>query len=52
MGLCVMSTKKNALTIDLDAEDTIFHLKVCCFILQLSSWFISYCIFASLFLNK
>ena len=28
MGLSVMSTKKNALTIDLDAEDTIFHLKV------------------------
>uniref|UniRef100_H2YR78 Oxysterol-binding protein n=1 Tax=Ciona savignyi TaxID=51511 RepID=H2YR78_CIOSA len=28
MGLSVMSTKKNALTIDLDAADVIFHLKV------------------------
>uniref|UniRef100_H2YR77 Oxysterol-binding protein n=1 Tax=Ciona savignyi TaxID=51511 RepID=H2YR77_CIOSA len=30
MGLSVMSTKKNALTIDLDAADVIFHLKVFC----------------------
>ncbi|XP_076821279.1 oxysterol-binding protein-related protein 6-like isoform X1 [Clavelina lepadiformis] len=28
MGMSVMSTKKNALTIDLDTEDTIFHLKL------------------------
>jgi len=32
VGLSVMSTKKNCLTIDLDAEDTIFHLKVSRFI--------------------
>lgn len=27
VGLCVMSHKKTAMTIDLDAEDTIFHIK-------------------------